>query len=383
MLIHEYQGKQIFAKLGLPTPRGQVASSPAEARKVAEMLGGRVVVKAQVHAGGRGKAGGVKLADNPEEAEKRAQEIIGMKIKGLTVEKVLVEEAIAIEKEFYLSIILDRTSNGNLVMFSPMGGMDIEAVAIEYPKMLFRRVLHPHLGLQPYDARALAYAAPDLSPEIRKQLISFIGTLDRLYRDNDCTLAEINPLAVLKDGRLVAADAKVILDDNALFRHPELLPMQEIAEEDPIERAAHQQNLAYVRLGGDVGIIGNGAGLVMTSLDMVSRAGGHPANFLDIGGGARAEVVKKAVLTVLSDPNVKGIFFNIFGGITRGDEVAKGIIAALQGIDTKVPMVIRLAGTRAEEGRAILAQSGLTSAETMLEGAEKIVAMIGKKEQVA
>jgi succinyl-CoA synthetase beta subunit len=379
VLIHEYQGKQIFAKAGLPTPRGEVAATPDEARQVAERLGGRVVVKAQVHAGGRGKAGGVKLAATPAEAAQKAGEILGMKIKGLTVEKVLVEEAIDIQQEFYLSIILDRSSNGNLVMFSPMGGMDIEAVAVEHPDMLFKRVVHSHLGLQPYDARALAYGVREMAPEARKALIGIIQTLDKAYRQNDCTLAEINPLVLLKDGRLVAADAKVILDDNALFRHPELQAMQEIAEEDPIERKAHAEGLAYVRLGGDVGIIGNGAGLVMTSLDMVSRAGGRPANFLDIGGGARAEVVKKSVMTVLSDPNVKGIFFNIFGGITRGDEVAKGIVAALSDIDTKVPMVIRLAGTREAEGRAILAQSGLTAAETMLEGAEKIVALIGRK----
>ncbi|MHB2017196.1 MAG: ADP-forming succinate--CoA ligase subunit beta [Candidatus Xenobia bacterium] len=380
MLIHEYQGKQLFAKAGLPTPRGQVANTPQEARKVAESLGGRVVVKAQVHAGGRGKAGGVKLAANPDEAEARAREIIGMKIKGLTVDKVLVEEAIAIKQEFYLGITLDRGSNSHLVMFSPEGGMDIEEVARTKPDRIFYANLHPHLDMQPCDARQLAYSAGGLAPEVYKQIVGFMQTLGRVYRDNDALLTEINPLALLEDGRVVAADAKVIIDDNAMFRHPDLASMQEIAEADPIERDAHQKGLAYVRLGGDVGIIGNGAGLVMGSLDMVSQVGGKPANFLDIGGGARAEVVKKSVQVVLSDPNVKGIFFNIFGGITRGDEVAKGILLALEDIKTDLPMVIRLAGTREAEGRAILNESGrLEAAETMLDGAKRIVELIGGK----
>ncbi|MBI3929248.1 MAG: ADP-forming succinate--CoA ligase subunit beta [Armatimonadetes bacterium] len=373
MVIHEYQGKVLLAKMGTPTPRGKVASTPAEAEAIARELGGRVVVKAQVHVGGRGKAGGVKLADNPADARKRAEEILGMTIKGLTVNKVLVEEAVEMEKEYYLGITLDRAAGANAIMFSPMGGVDIEEVAREHPDKIYKAHASPQRGLLDHQIRQLIYADPEMSAERRRQLAKFIRTLYELYIKLDCTLAEINPLAVLKDGRMVAADAKVNFDENALFRHKELEDMLEISEEDPLERRAKEEGLAYVHLDGEVGIIGNGAGLVMGTLDTVSRVGGKPANFLDVGGGASAAVVEKALNLVLSDEKVKGVLFNIFGGITRGDEVAKGIVEGSRKLTRKVPMVIRLAGTREEEGRAILNEAGYETAATMDDAARKIV----------
>ena len=374
MKIHEYQAKEIFAKYGVPIPEGRVASTPDEAATIAQEIGKPVVVKAQVHAGGRGKAGGIKLAKTPEEAREMASQILGMDIKGLKVEQVLVEVAADIKDEYYLGITTDRAARRNIVMVSAAGGMDIEEVAATEPEKIAKLHLDPAIGLQDFQIRQLAYNSK-LPPAAAKGIGPFLKALYKVYADYDCSLAEINPLILTGDGQLIAADAKFDMDDNALFRHKEMAKYQEAQEEDPIEAEAHKRGLTYVRLDGDIGIIGNGAGLVMTTLDVVQREGGRPANFLDIGGGAKAEVVRTAVDTVLLDKNVKGIFFNIFGGITRGDEVAKGLIEAMETLDIKVPIVVRLTGTRAKEGLELLEGSALTPAATMQEGAQKIVAL--------
>lgn len=375
MIIHEYQGKELMNEVGIPTTKGRVASTPAEAKAIAAEIGKKVAVKAQVHIGGRGKAGGIKLAETPEQAEEAAKAIIGMDIKGLTVNKVLVEECIDIEKEFYLGITLDRDAGTHVIMFSPMGGVDIEEVAETHPEQIFKCHTHPWLGVQDYEIREMLYKT-GLDAKTLKQVAMFAKKAFELYRKWDCVLTEINPLAVLKDGRVVAADAKINFDDNATYRHPELEAMREVAEEDPLERSAKERGLNnYVRLDGEVGIIGNGAGLVMGTLDIVSREGGKAANFLDVGGGANAALVANALGLVLSDPNVKGVLFNIFGGITRGDEVANGIVQGVKQVELKVPLVIRLSGTNEKEGRAILAENGYEVAATMEEAAKKIVAL--------
>ena len=375
MIIHEYQGKELMNQVGIPTTQGRVASTPAEAKAIAAEIGKKVAVKAQVHIGGRGKAGGIKLAETPQEAEEAAAKIIGMDIKGLRVNKVLVEECIEIDREFYLGITLDRDAGTHVVMLSPMGGVDIEEVAKTHPDQIFKLHTHPWLGVQDYEIREMLYQF-EVEPAIRKQLHFFVKKAYELYRKWDCVLTEINPLAILKDGRVVAADSKMNFDDNATYRHPELEAMREVAEEDPMERQAKERGLNnYVRLDGDVGIIGNGAGLVMGTLDIVAREGGRPANFLDVGGGANAALVANALGLVLSDPNVKGVLFNIFGGITRGDEVAKGIVEGSKQVEIKVPLVIRLSGTNEAEGRAILKENGYEVAATMEEAAKKIVAL--------
>ena len=373
MVIHEYQGKEMLAGMGIPTPKGKVALTPDEVERIAADLAVKVAVKAQVHVGGRGKAGGIKVAENPAQAREAATKILGMNIKGLIVHKVLVEEAIDIAKEYYLGITLDRDALTHVVMFSPMGGVEIEEVAKTHPDQIFKLHSHPLLGLLDCQIRDLIYRV-DIPNEHRKPLFGFIKQLFAMYRKYDCTLAEINPLVVTADGRMLAADAKVNFDENADFRQRELESMREVAEEDPLERKAKEQGLtSYVHLGGDVGIIGNGAGLVMGTLDIVSREGGKPANFLDVGGGASAALVAKALDLVVSDPNVKGVLFNIFGGITRGDEVARGIIEGRSRVNIKVPMVIRLSGTNEAEGRAILREAGIETAATMEEAARKIV----------
>jgi succinyl-CoA synthetase beta subunit len=374
MKIHEYQAKEIFAKYGVPIPPGRVASTPDEVQSIAADIGKPVVVKAQVHVGGRGKAGGIKLAKTPEEARAAATQILGMDIKGLKVEEVLVEAAADIKEEYYIGITTDRAARRNIVMVSAAGGIDIEEVAATAPEKIAKLHLDPAIGLQDFQIRQLAYNAK-LPAAAAKQIGPFLKALYKVYSDLDCSLAEINPLVLTGEGTLIAADAKINIDDNALFRHKDLAQFQEAQEEDPIEAEAHKRGLTYVRLDGDIGIIGNGAGLVMTTLDVVQREGGKPANFLDIGGGAKAEVVRKAVDTVLLDKNVKGIFFNIFGGITRGDEVAKGLLEAMSTLDIKVPIVVRLTGTRAKEGLELLEGSPLTPAATMQEGAQKIVAL--------
>lgn len=376
MEIHEYQAKDLLRQHGVPLPRGEVASTPDEVAQIARKFGKKVAIKAQVHVGGRGKAGGIKLAASADEARQHAASIIGMNIKGLTVHKVLVEEAVDIAKEFYLGFVLDRTNNRHLMMFSPVGGVDIEEVAAKTPDKIYRYPIHPLLGLLDYQVSDLAWRVEGLEKEARKTFQALVKALWKAYQANDATLAEINPLAVTRDGQVMAADAKFNIDDNALFRLTHLREMHEIAADDPIERAAQAKGLAYVRLQGEVGIVGNGAGLVMTTLDMVSREGGRPANFLDVGGGANATLVKKSLETVLSDPNVKGILFNIFGGITRGDEVAKGILEATGEMDIRVPIVIRLVGTRSEEGRKLLEGSRFVPAETMDEAARKIVELV-------
>ena len=374
MKIHEYQAKEILAGYGVPTPTGEVATTPAEARAIAEKLGGRVVVKSQVHVGGRGKAGGIKVVDSPDEAEQVAGQILGMDIKGLTVEKVLVEQACNIAQEFYLGITLDRAVQQNVVMVSTAGGVDIEEVAAETPEKIARVWIHPSLGLADYQTRQVLYGAGFPRQAVRGAA-KFLQALYKAYIEVDATLAEINPLVLTEEGELIAADAKINIDDSALYRHPDFDQYEEASQEDPIEAEAHRRGLQYVRLGGEVGVIGNGAGLVMATLDEVKDAGGSPANFLDIGGGAKAEVVAASLDVVLSDPNVKGVLFNIFGGITRGDEVARGIIQGCEQLNVQAPIVVRLTGTNAAEGREILASSNLTSAETMAEAAEKIVAL--------
>ncbi len=374
MIIHEYQGKELLREMGVPIPGGKVAQTPEEAGKIAGELGTKVAVKAQVHVGGRGKAGGIKLAGSAEEAVAKAKEIIGMDIKGLTVHKVLVEEAIDIETELYLGITLDRARGTHVIMFSTEGGVDIEEVAEKTPEKIVKVAVDPRRGLLDHHIRKVCYAF-DMSKENRKALGVFVKTLYKLYMAKDCSIAEINPLVVTKDGRMLAADAKVNFDGNALYRHPELEAMAEISEEDPLEVKAKEMGLAYVRLDGEVGIIGNGAGLVMGTLDEVNRVGGKPANFLDVGGGASAKVVTNSLSLVLSDPNVKGVLFNIFGGITRGDEVAKGIVEGTKVLNIDKPLVIRLSGTNEEEGRKILSDAGIETAATMEEAAEKIVAL--------
>jgi succinyl-CoA synthetase beta subunit len=377
MKIHEYQAKQLLARYGVPTPPGEVASTPDEAAQITERLGGRAAVKAQVHAGGRGKAGGIKVAGSPEEARQAASQILGMQIKGLTVEKVLVEQAVTMLAEYYLGITLDRDAQRNVVMISAMGGVDIEEVAASDPEKIARVHIDPTLGLCDFQIRQGLYDA-GVERSAVMEAAKFVRALYDAYIQLDCSLAEINPLALVGEGKLIAADAKINIDDNALFRHPEFDVYKEESEEDPYEAEAHRRGLQYVRLGGEIGIIGNGAGLVMGTLDEVKAADGSPANFLDIGGGAKADLVRNALEVVLSDPNVKGIFFNIFGGITRGDEVAKGIIEGLQSIDLKVPMVIRLSGTNAEEGMALLREHPkLQTAPTMQEAAQKVVQLAG------
>lgn len=378
MKIHEYQAKEVLARYGVTVPRGRVASSPEEARAIAQELGGRVVVKAQVHAGGRGQAGGIRLANTPEQAEEHARALIGSRLvtpqapQGVPVHKVLVEEAISIAQEYYLGITLDRARQRDVVMVSAMGGMDIEQVAEEHPEAIVKVWVEPWQGLMPYQARQALYEA-GIAREAVATATKFLLALYQAYVGSDASLAEINPFVLTTDGHLLAADAKLNIDDNALFRHPEFGEYKEESEEDPIEAEAHRRGIQYVRLGGDIGIIGNGAGLVMSTLDEVSRAGGKPANFLDIGGGAKADMVRSALEIVLMDPNVKGVLFNVFGGITRGDEVARGVLEGIRSLQVKVPIVIRLAGTRAEEGLALLQGTGLIPAVTMQEAARKIV----------
>ena len=378
MKIHEYQAKEVLARYGVTVPRGRVASTPQEARAIAQELGGRAVVKAQVHAGGRGKAGGIRLAETPEQAEQHARDLIGSRLvtpqapQGVPVHKVLVEEAISIAQEYYLGITLDRARQRDVVMVSAMGGMDIEQVAEEHPEAIVKVWVEPWQGLHPYQARQALYEA-GIAREAVPTVTKFLLALYKAYMASDASLAEINPFVLTQKGQCLAADAKMNIDDNALFRHPEFSDYKEESEEDPIEAEAHRRGIQYVRLGGDIGIIGNGAGLVMSTLDEVTRAGGKPANFLDIGGGAKADLVRNALEIVLMDPHVKGVLFNVFGGITRGDEVAKGIIEGIQSLHVKVPIVIRLAGTRAEEGLALLRGTDLIPAVTMQEAARKIV----------
>ncbi len=379
MKLHEYQSKQIFAKYGIPIPKGRVAATASEAKAIAEELGGRVVIKSQVLVGGRGKAGGVKLAKDPEEAELLATQILAMEIKGLPVRKVLVDEAAAIESEIYFSITNDRAARKPVMIASAAGGMEIEEVAAKTPEKIIKVHIDPLLGLRDYQARDIA-ASIDLPREYWKDFNKVATGLWRTYSETDASLAEINPLVITKDKRLVALDGKMIIDDNAMFRHADLAEMRDVDEEAPAETEARKYGLSYIKLDGNIGCMVNGAGLAMTSMDIVKLFGGEPANFLDIGGGAGSDKVAAAMKIILSDPNVKAVLFNIFGGITRCDEVARGILVAIDEVKPKVPMVVRLVGTNAEEGRKLLADAKMITAETLADAAKKSVAAAkGKK----
>ncbi len=372
MKIHEYQAKDIFKKYNVPVPPSIIASSPEEVEKAAEELGGKVVVKAQVHVGGRGKAGGIKLASSPSEALEISRSILGNRLKGLVVNKVLVEKAVNISCEYYLGITMDRTSRRNVVMVSREGGVDIEEVAAKTPEKIHKLYIDPAFGIRDFEIKTLCVRM-GFPGDIAKEFGKFLKALYMLYIDCDATLAEINPLVLTDEGKVIAADAKILLDDNAMFRHRDFEGLREIAEDDPIEREAAKLKIPYVRLDGDIGIVGNGAGLVMTTLDMIRLEGGRAANFLDIGGGSGAETVKKSLQLITMDKNLKGIFFNIFGGITRCDEVARGIVEALENLELSIPVVIRLSGTREEEGRKLLEDAGYEVGKDMNEGAKKIV----------
>ncbi len=378
MKLHEYQAKEILAKYGIPVPPGKVAYTPEEAKKIASEIGKRVVIKAQVHVGGRGKAGGVKLADDPNQAYEVAKQILGMNIKGLTVKKVLVAEAADIAKEYYAGLIQDRASQRVVMMVSREGGVDIEEVARENPQAIVKYKIDPHTGLRPFEARQIVLDA-GLEGNLNK-LADVLVKLYRAYAGVDAFLAEINPLVITADGQVVAVDAKIDLDDNGLFRHPDLAELREVEAEHPLEVEAQNYGFAYVKLDGNVGILGNGAGLVMYTLDLVNRVGGKPANFLDIGGGAKADVVYNALRLIAKDPDVEGVFINIFGGITRADEVAKGVIRALDEGVVKVPVVMRVAGTAEEEAKKLLEGKPVYMYPTSIEAAKAIVAMVeGKK----
>jgi len=372
MKIHEYQAREILARYGLPVVAGDVAATPQEARAIAERMGRAVVVKAQVHVGGRGKAGGIRLAHTPEEAEAVAGEILGMELKGIPVRRVLVAEAVEVAREFYLGVVMDRAARRIVVMASAEGGVEIEAVAREKPEAIVRQTADPFLGLREYQARTLAF---DLGLS-GAQALSFAPIALALYRayvENDATLAEINPLALTREGQWRALDTKMLLDDSALPRHPEWEALRDREAEEPAELQARLHDLNYVKLEGNIGCMVNGAGLAMATMDTIQLYGGEPANFLDIGGGARAEKVAAALRILLSDPNVRAVLFNIFGGITRCDEVARGIVAALEEVRPQVPMVARLVGTNEEEGRRILAEAHMLTAESMAEAARMAV----------
>ena len=378
MKIHEYQAKDILARYGIPIQPGRVAHTPEEAEAIAREIGGPVVIKAQVYVGGRGKAGGIQFGDTPEQAKAAAAKVLGMDIKGLTVEKVLVVSKLDIKQEYYLGIILDRKTQAPVVMISKEGGIDIEEVAATTPEKIIQQPIDMHWGLRPFEALDIV-ARAGFPSSVLRSASAILAALAKAFIESDASLAEINPLAVTTDGKVHAADAKILIDDNALFRQKEYATWAEPEESNPLEYEAKQAGLTYVKLDGDVGIIGNGAGLVMTTLDMVARVGGKPANFLDIGGGAKAEVMRKALTFVASDPQVKGILVNIFGGITRGEEVAKGVILAQQELPKGLPIVVRLSGTGSEEGRAMLKDAGLDWGKDMRDAAQKIVAALSVK----
>jgi len=384
MKVHEYQGKEILARYDVPVPRGIVVTEAGQARAAAEKLGGRVVVKAQVHAGGRGKAGGVKLADSPDQAVEVAGQILGMKLvtkqtgaEGKIVNKVLIEEALPIERELYLGIVLDRSEGFPVMMASKFGGMEIEEVAAENPDAILKAAFDPDVGLHPYLARKLAFGL-GLEGDAFKAGMRFMHALARAYADTDASLAEINPLITTTDGRVLALDAKIGFDDNALYRHPDIVEMRDLDEEEPLEVEASKYDLNYIKLDGTIGCMVNGAGLAMATMDIIKHAGGEPANFLDVGGGASQERVAAAFRILLSDPHVKGVLINIFGGIVRCDMIARGVIEAAREVKLAVPLVVRLEGTNVEEGKRLLNESGLDLivADGMADAAEKAVASV-------
>src|SRR5262245_37201119 len=379
MDLLEYQGKQLFAKHGVPVPEGRPATTVAEAVEAAEELGYPVVIKAQVQIGGRGKAGGIKLATDRAEAEENAKAILGMDIRGFTVHELYVEQASEIDEEYYAAIVFDRSAKKPMVMLSRMGGMDVEEVAETEPEAM--RMLHvdPLLGVQDFHGRRLAFES-GIAEDVVRPVGAMIAKLYEVFANEDATLVEVNPLLITKSREVVALDAKVTVDDSALFRHPDVAEMRDLSAEDPQERMAKERGLTYVKLDGNVGILGNGAGLVMSTLDVVAQAGGEPANFLDAGGGSKAEAITNAVEVILSNDRVSAVLFNIFGGITRCDEVARGLIEAFEQIKPDVPFVVRLDGTNDKEGRALLADANLPNVHTeatMLGAAEKVVELAG------
>lgn len=383
MKIHEYQAKQILRQYNVPVPRGKVAFSAEEAQAIAEELGGKVVVKAQIHAGGRGKGGGVKLAGSPREAAEIAGKILGMTLvthqtgpEGRLVKRVLVEETLPIEREIYLGVVLDRALEKPVFMASAAGGMDIEEVAAKTPELILKEVIEPGIGLAEFQARRMAFKI-GIPAEIVPGAVQAMIALANAYEATDASLIEINPFVLTKDGRTIALDAKMDFDDNGLFRHPELKDFRDLGEEEPLETDAHDHGLNYIKLDGTVGCMVNGAGLAMATMDIIQYAGGSPANFLDVGGGANADQIKNGFRIILSDPNVKAILINIFGGILRVDVLAEGVVAAAKELHVTAPIVLRLEGTKVEEGRKILKDSGLNFvvAKDMKEAAEKVVSL--------
>jgi len=387
MKVHEYQAKELLKKFGVKVPRGRATDNPDEAKKIAEELGGRVVVKAQIHAGGRGKAGGVKLANSPDEVYEIAKKMLGMKLvthqtgpEGKIVRKILVEEASDIAKEMYVGIVIDRSKESAVVMASPEGGVEIEEVAATHPELIFKEYVHPAVGLAPFQAKKLAYKL-GLENGAVKEAIKFILGLWKAFEQTDASLAEINPLILTKQGEVMALDAKMNFDDNALYRHPEIKELRDIYEETPLEVEASKYNLNYIQLEGNVGCMVNGAGLAMATMDIIKYYGGEPANFLDVGGGANEEQIKNAFRILMADPNVKAVYINIFGGILRCDRLARGVVNAAREMKVEVPIVVRMKGTNFEEGKRIILDSGLDIkvANTMAEGAQLAVKLAGGK----
>jgi succinyl-CoA synthetase beta subunit len=381
MKIHEYQAKSILAQYGVPVPRGEVVYTPAEAETAARNIGGSVVVKAQIHAGGRGKGGGVKVARGSAEAAEFAKKILGMKLithqtgpEGRIVQRLLIEETLPIERELYLGIVLDRAQANPVFMASAAGGMEIEEVAAKSPALILKEKIHPGRGLAPYQARKLAFGMGIPAPSVNAAAAAMTA-LAKAYVATDASLAEINPFILTSDGKVYALDAKINFDDNALYRHKDLVELRDISEEDPLEVEASKFGLNYIKLDGNVGCMVNGAGLAMATMDIIKYAGGSPANFLDVGGGASADQVKNAFHILLSDKNVRAVLINIFGGILRCDTLATGVVAAAVELNIQVPVVIRMEGTNVDLGRRILADSGLnfTIAEDMRDAAEKVV----------
>ena len=387
MKIHEYQAKSVLARFGVPVPRGEVTFTAHDAAAIAERLGtGVVVVKAQIHAGGRGKGGGVKLAKSVHEAERLANQMIGMTLvthqtgaEGRKVSRVLIEEGLQIERELYLSMLLDRTAGRPVIIASAAGGMDIEEVAAKTPDKILREHVDPATGVLPFQARKLAFAMGlDAGPA--GKMVKVLEAIYKAFVETDASLIEINPLILTKGGDLIALDAKVTFDDNALYRHPDIREFRDLSEEDPLEVEASKFSLNYIRLDGNIGCMVNGAGLAMATMDIIKLAGGEPANFLDVGGGANAEQIKNAFRILMADKNVKAVFINIFGGILRCDVLAAGVIAAVRELGVPVPIVIRMEGTNVEEGKRMLKESGLnfTTADSMSEGANAVVALAGQ-----
>ncbi len=383
MKIHEYQAKAILARYGVPVPQGEVVFNAADAAAAARRLGGTVVVKAQIHAGGRGKGGGVKVVKGPDEAQQAAQKMIGMDLvthqtgpQGQKVQRVLIEQGLKIARELYLGLVLDRSTERPVLMVSPDGGVEIEKVAEETPERIFKEFIHPGIGLSAYQTRKLAFALGLQGPQV-SQAGKLMSAIYQTFVATDASLVEINPLIVTEDGSLLALDAKMNFDDNALYRHADIKELRDIAEEDPLEIEASKYNLNYIKLDGTVGCMVNGAGLAMATMDIIKLAGGEPANFLDVGGGANAEQIRNAFKILMSDKNVRAVLINIFGGILRCDVLAEGVIAAVKELGVPVPIVIRMEGTNVEKGKQMLKESGLnfTTADDMKEAAEKVVAL--------